>query len=211
MAEYRNSKTIIDATKKQRAENKKKLSEKLEIELASRYGFEIYWQGDEDKLICPDKTMGHVVFMQYLYEAKRKLNWLLQIKEQGYWAPDDHGDPWTETCKKHKKGHKRQPAQTDPKDKTNSKKGAAIHGTHGKGSYYDSPTFSQVLKIDAYLRCKCEDDRLIETRYFFFRSFNNAKHVKDGQNLKEYPTSKAAIKEGDDWAIRGKLPKSQYK
>jgi len=68
-----------------------------------------------------------------------------------------------------------------------------------------------VLKIDAYLRCKCEDDRLIETRYFFFRSFNNAKHVKDGQNLKEYPTSKAAIKEGDDWAIRGKLPKSQYK
>jgi len=129
-----------------------------------RSGFTV-WYEDDGKCECIDnhgnKTKGNVILVQKLYE---KSSWWSSPS----WVVDSGGHSYTHTCSN---GHTStyQPAYTDPKSYTGADSGA--HGTL-PGSYIDSPDNEQTIRVEAYCRCECKDDKLIETAYF--------KYVHDG-------------------------------
>ncbi len=122
-------------------------------QVKSRYAFKVSYTGGCE---CPDGSLEDIVFVQYL-------------KSDGggcgqKWEVDKGGENWLD-----ENGFNRVPAYTDDKDDT----GSALTGlsaVSGGGAYYDSPTDSQRIRIEAYCRCCCADDFLIDTREFDYKN-----------------------------------------
>jgi RHS repeat-associated protein len=112
----------------------------VQLQTQRRRGITVWYEGG---CACKKDSSekGSVVLVQYLQGG------IFRKK----WVPDGGGKPRIEKCER---GFPviRQPAYLD------------LDGLPGfiDGSYIDSPTMDQTLKVEAWCRCKCEDDYLLE-------------------------------------------------
>ena len=127
-------------------------------QIQRRQGIEVWYEGDCTckKSNAPDGTplKGAVVLVQY-----KDVGWF-----RSKWAPDGGGAPRTEKDQ-HGNPIVRQPAYLDPDPKT----GDTGVGGSIPGSYIDSPTKDQTLKVEAWCRCPCEDDFLMDGETTYIR------------------------------------------
>jgi RHS repeat-associated protein len=118
----------------------------LDSQLERRRGFEVWWEGD---VLCKNRKKGKVALVQYR-----------GVKPDGSGGEPDNNSlsgKWPEECPTGGTCY-RQPAYTDaaPGKPPGMSSGRA-------GGYIDSPSaLNQTFRVEAWVRCDCEDDRLIE-------------------------------------------------
>ena len=127
-------------------------------QLQGRYGFQVWYNGD---CTCKKNSLkkGSVALVQYLDNGWFRHKWVVddggysaRSKPRSVLCPD--GTPVVN-----------QPGYLDPDP------GSGYSGTPGNipGSYVDSPTFSQTFKVEAWCRCDCEDDYLMQGETLFIK------------------------------------------
>ncbi len=127
---------------------------------------------------CSDGSTGEIVLVQYLL----KEGWF----GGKYWKLDSYTKERKVKSKKTGKMVNKKAGYLDPNTK-------GEYGTEGgsPGSYVDSPTYDQVIKIEAYCRCDCEDDRLLKTKYIKYDSHADQSNVGfDVEEVKGYENVK---------------------
>lgn len=131
----------------------------LHRQLQSRNGFRVWWEGDVPSCKTPGKT-GTIVLMQWITHDQKYLFGAVTIVPP--YTPDANASHRVEQCPG---GGDvcRVPGYLDKNE-------SGIGGTPapGTGGYYDSPTISARIMVQAYLRCECEDDRLLESETIRF-------------------------------------------
>jgi RHS repeat-associated protein len=136
---------------------KKKPNPWIRLQIQKRPGIEVWYEGDCTCQKDPSKK-GSVVLVQYVDEG-----WF-----RPRWVPDGGCGPRSEKCE-HGDPVRRQPGYLDPDPKTGD---CGIPGSV-PGSYIDSPTIDQTLKVEAWCRCPCEDDSLLDAQTIYIKYKKN--------------------------------------
>ena len=142
---------------------------------AGRDAVKVWYEGGCDCEYADGTKEGTVVLVQYVNTGR----WFFEN-----WVPDpgSPGDPspkpWKETCPSgiiitHA------PAYLDP-DTATGRHGGLPGST--PGSYIDSATYEQTFKIEAWCRCNCKDDRLLETETILLHYKHNGKNTSSKPN-----------------------------